>query len=98
MSSPPTRNPRTGEVSIGITTFGQRPVLHFRPDQSPCAVATAAPQSPPMRAWLELEGRPSHHVIRFQTIAPRSAQKIVGMVITLGSTMPFPIVEATAVP
>ncbi len=37
-------------------------------------------------------------MIRFQTIAPINAQKIVGMVTTCRSTIPFPIVEATAVP
>jgi hypothetical protein len=75
-------------------TFGRRPIFHFKTDQSPRAVASAAPQSPPIRAWLELEGNPSSQVIKFQTIAPISAQRIVGMVTTLRSTIPFPIVEA----
>src|SRR5688572_21449034 len=75
------RNPTIGEVTIGITTLGRRPVSHFRTDQSPPAVARAAPHSPPIRAWLELEGSPSHQVIKFQTIAPSKAQRIVGIVI-----------------
>ena len=43
-------NPITGEVNIGMTTFGTRPVLHFRTDQSPFAAATAAPHNPPISA------------------------------------------------
>jgi hypothetical protein len=96
-SAAPTK-PTIGEVSIGTITLGKRPVSHFKTDQSPPAVARAAPQSPPMSAWLELEGSPSHHVIKFQTMAPSNAQRIVGMVITFGSTIPLPMVEATAVP
>ena len=51
-----------------------------------------------MSAWLELEGRPSHQVMRFQTMAPTRAEKIVAMVTTLVSTSPLPMVVATAVP
>ena len=40
----------TGEVSMGMTTFGIRPDCHFSTDQSPPAEATAAPQSPPINA------------------------------------------------
>ena len=34
------------------------------------ALAMAAPMSPPTSACDELDGRPHHQVIRFQTIAP----------------------------
>jgi hypothetical protein len=92
------RKPTIGEVTMGITTFGRRPVSQCNTDQLPPAVAIAAPQSPPISAWLELEGSPSHHVRRFHTIAPSSAQRIVDIVITSGSTIPLPMVDATAVP
>ncbi len=83
---------------MGATTFGSRPVFHFSTDQSPRAEATAAPHRPPISAWLELDGRPIHHVTRFQMMAPSSAQSAVVMLMTFVSTIPFPIVEATAVP
>jgi hypothetical protein len=38
---------------------------------------------------------PSPQVIRFQTIAPTSAAKITALSITLGSTIPVPMVWAT---
>src|SRR5262249_54146844 len=31
-----------------------------------------APPTPPSSAWVELDGRPSHHVVRFHRIAPTS--------------------------
>ena len=98
ISSAPSRKPITGEVNIGTTTFGMRPVLHLRIDQSPRAVASAAPHNPPMSAWLELDGKPSHHVTRFQMIAPSNAASTVFMSTNFVSTMPLPMVEATAVP
>ena len=57
-----------------------------------------SPQSPPIKAWLELEGSPSHHVKRFQMIAPVKAEKTVSIVTALASTSPPLIVFATAVP
>src|SRR5205807_5459536 len=95
---PPRRKPAIGELNIGTMTFGTRPVFHFKTDQSLPGVASAAPHRPPMSAWLELEGKPSHHVSKFQMIAPSSAHSTVFMLIALESTMPFPIVDATAVP
>ena len=47
---------------------------------------------------LELDGRPSHHVSRFQIIAPVSAASTVSMVTALAATRPLLIVCATAVP
>jgi hypothetical protein len=67
-------------------------------DQLPRAAASAAPQSPPMSAWLELDGNPNHHVAMFQTEAAITAQRTVDIVTTLVSTSPLTIVEATAPP
>src|SRR6185503_6184807 len=66
--------------------------------RSPCAVARAAPQRPPISAWLELLGRPIYHVTRFQMIPPARAQATVVGLINEVSTRPEPIVLATAVP
>ena len=53
------------------------------------------PMTPPINAWLELEGSPKSHVIRFHVIAPTSPARITSSVIVLGSTMSFAIVAAT---
>ena len=62
--------------------------------------ASAEPQRPPINAWLELEGSPSHHVSRFQMIAPSNAQMMIPDVIEtiFEFTSPEEIVFATAVP
>src|SRR6266436_3831992 len=83
---------------MGTTTFGHMPAFHFMTDQSPRAVASAAPQSPPMSAWLELEGKPNHHVVIFHANAATTAARTVGIVTALVSTRPLPIVDATAPP
>src|SRR5205823_13781535 len=62
------------------------------------AVASAARQSPPMSAWLELEGKPNHHLVIFQANAAMTAASTVAIVTTLVSTRPLPIVAATAPP
>src|SRR3954469_7368728 len=62
------------------------------------AAASEEPHSPPINAWLELDGSPNHHVVRLQMIAPSSAQISVCEVTTVGSTRPPAIVFATAVP
>ncbi len=59
--------PTSGEITIGITT------LSTMVDQ--CTVvpaASAAPTSPPIRAWDDDDGRPKYQVVRFQMIAPSS--------------------------
>lgn len=58
-------------------------------------LATAAPTSPPTRVCDELDGSPSHHVIRFQVIAATKAEAITVRFITSGFITPFPIVVAT---
>src|SRR5213080_601848 len=98
ITSAPRTKPATGDVIIGNTTFGQRPLSHFSTNQLPLAVAMAAPQSPPIRAWLELEGRPTHQVVMFQAKGAIKAQSTVARVTTFVSTSPFPMVEATAPP
>src|SRR5206468_10838846 len=98
ISSPPKINPASGDVIMGTTTFGHIPAFHFITDQSPRAVASAAPHSPPMSEWLELEGNPAHQVAMFQAKAAISAQSTVDIVTTFVSTRPLPIVDATAPP
>ena len=50
-----------------------------------------------MSACEELDGKPSHHVIRFHVIAPKSAARTVLSVARPVSMIPFPTVAATAV-
>ena len=88
----PTTKPMMGERRRA------RP-MSFRPAQwkspNPCLAATA-PTMPPMRAWDEEEGSPFHQVRRFQMMAPMSAAMTVSRSIFEGSTMPLPMVVATA--
>ena len=70
-------------------------VCHCTPS-SPAA-AMPAPTSPPIRACDELDGRPSHHVKRFQAIAPNRPASTVCIVTRLVSSTPLPTVVATAV-
>src|SRR6476659_457503 len=98
MTKAPRKKPASGDVIIGTTTLGQSPACHCNTDQFPCAVARAAPHNPPMSAWLELDGRPTHQVAMFQAKAAISAQSTVAMVTTSVSTNPLPMVEATAPP
>src|SRR5437868_49084 len=46
----PRKKPASGDVIIGTTTFGQRPLFHFNTVQFPRAVASAAPHSQLIRA------------------------------------------------
>src|SRR5205814_151517 len=98
ISRPPKIKPANGEMIMGTTTFGHTPVFHFMTDQLPREAASAAPQSPPISEWLELEGNPNHHVAMFQAKAAMSAQSTVGIVTMSVSTSPLPIVDATAPP
>ena len=57
-----------------------------------------APIKPPIKACDELDGRPIHHVSKFQVIAPISAAIIVFSSIMFAElTIPPPIVLATPV-
>ena len=54
-----------------------------------------APTTPPMRAWLELDGIPAYQVETFQMMAPASPAKITGRVTRSWDTMPLAMVAAT---
>src|SRR5256886_2746812 len=98
MKIAPNTKPATGDAIIGRTTFGHTPSFHLITDQSFLAEASAAPQSPPISAWLELDGKPNHQVAMFQPNAASTAQSTVVIVTTSVSTNPLPIVAATAPP
>src|SRR5690242_5801894 len=88
------RKPITGDAAAGMITFSHSP-CHSTPFEP--AFTSAAPHSPPTSAWVELEGSPSHHVRRFQAIAPRSAARSTWFDTRLVSISPLPTVFATAV-
>src|SRR5256886_14490246 len=84
----------TGAITAGIATLCAS-ACHstpFEPDWT-----SAAPTSPPISACDELDGRPRHHVIRFQAIAPSSAASTVVVVARPGSMIPLAMFFATAV-
>ncbi len=86
-------SPANGAISEGIST------LSFSPSQLTTlqpAAATLEPSTPPISAWLELDGRPRYHVTRFQVIAPTSPARTTFSVIASASTIPDAIVAATA--
>src|SRR5215472_5652904 len=110
MKQNPSTKPASGEVTMGTMTFQSNPLPSHQCWLLGCdhkitfqlfpAAANAAPQRPPIKAWLELEGKPSHHVSKFQIIAPSKAQMMMSDVsdTSLASTSPEEIVLATAVP
>ncbi len=86
ITTKPTIRPMIGARIIGRTTLGQSPstccVTGLTTDQRitsnrPLAEAIAAPQRPPIRAWLELDGSPRRQVVRFQITAATSALRSV---------------------
>src|SRR3954454_22478 len=88
------RKPTSGDSTMAITvldnplqTTAERPAL-----------ATPAPNKPPINACDEDDGMPSAHVTRFQTMAPTSAAKITWASTIAGSMMPVPMVWATCSP
>jgi hypothetical protein len=83
--------PSIGATTMNITIFKTPGKIT---DPKPLPV-TAAPTKPPTRVCDELDGRPSHHVMRFQIIAAVTAEEIRVRVIISGSITPFPIVVAT---
>jgi len=83
--------PSRGAITIKITILITPPIItELTPE-----LAIAAPTRPPTRVWEELEGKPHHHVNRFQAIAAIRAADITVRLITSGSITPFPIVAAT---
>src|SRR3954453_13560680 len=89
----PTTNATTGAITAGIRTL---PITPSANTASAPPAAKAEPTTPPMRAWDELEGSPSHQVTRFQKIAPTRPAKTTVGVITSPLTTSFPTVAATA--
>src|SRR5579859_4055461 len=110
MMMKPKTKPSSGERNIGTITFQSRPAPLYQCSafgcdqmmacQLPLEAASAAPQRPPMSAWLELDGKPNHQVMRFQIMAPISAQMMTleDIATSLVSTRPPVMVLATAVP
>ena len=90
-------NPMIGEPTSGTSTLLTRASTLIAPVPTPINVA---PSSPPMRAWLLELGMPNRHVMRFQVMAPTSAEAItIWPAWPSGTaTIPEPIVAATAVP
>src|SRR5437868_1372080 len=108
MSTKPSSNPRAGDAIMGTTTFHNNPLPFHQASwfgidqiitfQLLFAPAKAAPHKPPIIAWLELDGRPNHQVMRFQIMAPISVQIKISDEIAFMSTRPEVMVLATAVP
>jgi hypothetical protein len=90
----PRISPTVGETKIKRIVF----TIPFITSDPEPAFTSAAPTSPPIRAWEELVGRPIYQVMISQRHAPISVAKmIVGSMIPT-STIPFPIVLATCSP
>ena len=83
--------PSKGAMTMKATIFRTPPITT---DLNP-ELAIAAPTSPPTSVWEELEGRPHHHVRRFQKMAAIRAAAITFRLMTAGFTTPVPIVVAT---
>jgi hypothetical protein len=60
------------------------------------SATNVAPITPPMSACEDDDGRPNHHVPRFQQIAPTRPPKTTVGVMTSASTMPPATVAATS--
>src|SRR3954465_6112957 len=88
-----TSNASTGATRPGIATFWTIPLQITA--SGPFA-ATIAPTTPPISACDEDDGRPNHHVARFQTIAPISPANTISSVTSPALTMPVAIVAATS--
>ena len=87
------KSPANGAISDGISTFSFRPP-HLTTSKPEAAMPE--PSTPPIRAWLELDGRPRYQVTRFQVIAPTNPAMTTSSVITSALTIPFAIVAATS--
>src|SRR6516165_10161505 len=91
--------PQTKTARIpGATTFWMIPWTLIA--ELPTA-ANAAPISPPIKAWLELDGIVKYQVIRFQVIAPINAASTMVSPSTPAvaddGTIPLAIVVATLI-
>src|SRR5664279_87017 len=93
-STSASKNPTSGDSTMASKVF-DRPLQTAA--ESP-ALAIPPPTNPPIKACELLDGIPSPHVIRFQTMAPINAAKITCASMTLGSMIPVPMVCATLSP
>src|SRR5690606_492036 len=109
MTIRPRVKPARGEVTMGRTTFQKMPWLLVQSSAARDQISTskllsaadsAAPIRPPIRAWLDEDGRPNHQVIRFQMTPPDSAQMITCELTTStsASIRPEELILATAEP
>src|SRR5260370_17044555 len=93
-STSASKNPTSGDSTIASNVFDN-------PLQTAAeipALAIPPPTSPPIKACELLDGMPNPQVIKFQTMAPISAANITCASMTLGSTIPVPMVCATLSP
>src|SRR5271157_3315854 len=98
ISPKPITRPRIGDENSGTRILPAK-VAHWTAPVP--ADAHAAPIRPPISAWLLELGIDNRQVIRFQEIAPsKAAERTVDPFprTSLSSTIPLPIVPATAVP
>src|SRR2546430_1323195 len=92
MNAAETANPSGGEISSQITT---RPTAGHETPPRPLSAAMAAPIRPPMKACVELLGRPQYQVTRFHAMPPVRPAR---MIRTVGSRSSDAIVLETALP
>src|SRR5580692_6630847 len=82
-----------GDSTAGMMTLEVRPCHLIA---WPPAAAIVAPMTPPISAWLLLDGMPNSQVTRFQVIPPASPAATTVNVTSLVLTRPLAIVAATA--
>src|SRR2546423_14813377 len=92
IDTPATANARTGATIAGMITL---PTTPSPSTASAPLAAKAAPTTPPIKAWDELDGRPKYQVTRFQAIAPISPPKTTRGVIRSDFTTSWAPVAAT---
>ncbi len=82
--------PSSGDTTMKMTVFSKLAELTtLQP-----ALAMPAPTTPPISAWDDEVGSPSHQVVRFQAMAPTRPPNTTASLTTLGSMM-VPTVLAT---
>src|SRR6202795_3146425 len=86
--------PTSGDSTIASRVFDSP----LQTAAESAALAMPPPTHPPSSACELEDGIPNPQVIRFQTMAPIRAAKITELSITLGSTIPVPMVRATLSP
>jgi len=90
----PTKKPIIGDENREISTFINPGIWTA---DHPSAITTA-PRIPPTKAWEELLGNPRYQVNKSHRIALINAARITLVLIKWESTIPLPIVCATATP